>query len=154
MYADAVTNGRLPAISYISLYISAMIQYARLKMDVPVAGIRDDVMKVTARWIPHFNQLHYEGEWSVLPLRSPSGKSDQIIPDLWQEGTFHDTPLLQQCPSIKNLINEFGCPLMAVRLMNLKSGSVIREHSDAEMCFEKGEARLHIPVFTNEKVMF
>src|SRR6266550_2860809 len=43
---------------------------------------------------------------------------------------------------------------MSVRLLNLKTNSLIKEHRDHELSFEKGEARLHIPVFTNPQVAF
>ena len=43
---------------------------------------------------------------------------------------------------------------MAVRLLKLNAGAVIKEHHDAELCFEKGEIRLHIPVITHEGVEF
>lgn len=43
---------------------------------------------------------------------------------------------------------------MSVRLLNLHSGSVIKEHCDHELSFENGEARLHFPVFTNTQVEF
>jgi len=44
--------------------------------------------------------------------------------------------------------------LLAVRLLRLKAGAVILEHRDAELCFEKGEIRVHIPVVTNPDVEF
>ena len=43
---------------------------------------------------------------------------------------------------------------MSVRLLNLKSGAMIKSHRDLNLCFEKGEARIHIPVFTNPQVEF
>jgi len=46
------------------------------------------------------------------------------------------------------------CPLTAVRLLRLKAGSSIREHSDYRLGYEDGEVRLHIPVVTNPDVNF
>jgi aspartyl/asparaginyl beta-hydroxylase (cupin superfamily) len=43
---------------------------------------------------------------------------------------------------------------MSARFLNLHAGSVIKEHKDAELAFEKGEARLHFPVITNAGVEF
>mgnify|MGYP003579285435 CR=1 FL=1 len=38
--------------------------------------------------------------------------------------------------------------------MKLHAGAVIKEHRDTTLCFEEGEARLHIPVVTNPYVSF
>jgi len=48
----------------------------------------------------------------------------------------------------------FECPLLSVRLLKLKTNSIIKEHRDHELSFEKGEARLHVPIFTNPQVEF
>jgi len=131
-----------------------MIQYARIPVKVNLPPIQAEVMAITRDWIPHFNRVNYEGEWSVLPLRTPGGRTDMIIPDIMEEVEYQDTSLLQQCPSLQQLLHWFECPLLSVRLMNLKKGSVIKPHRDPELCFEQGEVRLHIPIFTNEGVSF
>jgi mannose-6-phosphate isomerase-like protein (cupin superfamily) len=38
--------------------------------------------------------------------------------------------------------------------MRLTPGSVITEHSDHDLCFEHGSVRLHIPITTNDGVVF
>ena len=65
-----------------------------------------------------------------------------------------NTPLMQACAAIQNLLAAWQCPLKSVRLLNLHSGSIIKEHCDHELSFEQGEARLHFPVFTNSGVEF
>ena len=52
------------------------------------------------------------------------------------------------------MLAHFKCPLLAVRLLKLNAGAVIKEHRDAELSFEKGEIRLHIPVLTHDEVEF
>jgi hypothetical protein len=131
-----------------------MIQYARLELPLKLSLMKQEVMALENKWIPHFNTSHYQGNWSVLPLRSVNGGTDRIIPDLMNDCDYKDTPYLDACPTIKQLISTFQCELMAVRLMNLQPGSVISPHKDADLCFEKGEARLHIPLFTNNQVSF
>jgi hypothetical protein len=131
-----------------------MIQYARLHVPVDIDAIKVEVNALTKAWVPHFNTRHYEGNWSVLSLRSTTGDAGQIIPDVRQQQQFTNTPLLSECPAIKRLLGFFQCELMAVRLMNLQARSVIKPHKDPELCFENGEARLHIPVFTNDAVSF
>ena len=38
--------------------------------------------------------------------------------------------------------------------MKLAPGAFIKEHRDAELCYERGEARIHVPILTNELVAF
>ena len=43
---------------------------------------------------------------------------------------------------------------MSARLLKLGRGAVIKPHKDAELAFENGEARIHVPIFTNPGVEF
>jgi mannose-6-phosphate isomerase-like protein (cupin superfamily) len=131
-----------------------MIQQAKLPIKIPIKQIQAEVLALSKGWRPHFNIRQYKGDWTVLPLRSPEGASEQIIPDLRGSQSFADTLLMESCPAINRLIKEFHCPIMAVRLMNLSAGSEIKEHRDHDLAFEKGEARLHIPIITNHLVAF
>ncbi|MDF2186944.1 aspartyl/asparaginyl beta-hydroxylase domain-containing protein [Paraflavitalea sp. CAU 1676] len=131
-----------------------MIRSAKIDWEINILTLRQEILLLPSTWSPHFNTQHYEGEWTVLPLRAPGGHHDRIIPDLMQEGEYQDTPLMQNCPAIRQLISTFQCPIRSVRLLNLKRGAIIKEHRDHELAFEHGEARLHIPVFTNEHVEF
>jgi mannose-6-phosphate isomerase-like protein (cupin superfamily) len=107
-------------------------------------------------WIRHFVQRNYDGDWSVLPLRSPATAthpvkmiySDPLCED------FVDTPLLASCPSMATALAAFACPLLSVRLMRLGAGSVIKTHEDSDLDVEHGRARLHIPIVTNDRVDF
>jgi quercetin dioxygenase-like cupin family protein len=67
---------------------------------------------------------------------------------------YADTPFLLQSPYLQELLSLFECPLKAVRLLKLDAGAIIKEHKDAELAFEQGEIRIHIPVVTNERVEF
>jgi len=131
-----------------------MVRYARLKITFPLNGFRAEIDSIRQKWITHFNYTQFEGEWSALSLRCPGGKWDQIIPDQVSSKDYSDTELLLACPAIKNWLSDFQCKLFSVRLLNLRSGSVIKEHRDYELCYENGEARLHFPILTNEQVEF
>ncbi|HYE55262.1 MAG TPA: aspartyl/asparaginyl beta-hydroxylase domain-containing protein [Chitinophagaceae bacterium] len=131
-----------------------MIRYAKLHLAANIACIQPEVAALRHSWNPHFNTKHYEGEWTVLSLRVPGGRTDEVMPDQVHGEDYLDTPLMAACPAIRELLQTFQCPLLAVRLLNLKSGAVIKEHRDHELAYEKGEARLHLPVFTNNKVEF
>jgi quercetin dioxygenase-like cupin family protein len=43
---------------------------------------------------------------------------------------------------------------MAARLLKLTPGTQIHEHKDADLCFEEGLVRFHIPVVTNADIEF
>ena len=107
-------------------------------------------------WKAHYNISHYEGNWSILPLRSINGSLENTVAihasasDL----LYADTVLLDYCPYIKSVIASFQCEKTSVRLMKLNAGAIIKEHTDIDMNIEAGEARFHIPVRTNKDVAF
>ncbi len=124
------------------------------RLAADVAGLVD--ADGPAAWIPHFVPQHYDGEWSVLPLRAPPGDLHPIL-QIAPNPTcldWVDTPLLTRCPYIAQVLASFACPLESVRLMRLAPGSVIKEHRDDDLAAEEGVARLHIPVVTNARVDF
>ena len=105
-------------------------------------------------WLPHYQVKHYEGEWSAIPLRSIAGKIDDIIISPTSNRDYRDTIFLDNSPYLQKVLQAFKCPLQAVRLLKLNAGSIIKEHRDAELNFEKGEIRFHIPVLTHADVEF
>jgi len=110
-----------------------MICFAKLPVDIPVTNIQDEVMSITESWHPHLNTFDYQGGWEVLSLRSPGGSSSTIIPDIINGSVFMDTSLMDKCPSIKKITEHLHCPVMAVRLLNLKGGAKIKPHKDYEL---------------------
>jgi len=135
-----------------------MIQYLQLQKHFDAATLQAEVNELTAgRWKEHYNKKHYEGSWSIIPLRSIGGDADNPY-SVHSSGStkpaYKDTPLLADCPYIKSVLDFFQCSKTSVRLMKLDAGAVIKEHSDQEMSFEEGEVRFHIPVQTNDRVDF
>jgi ribosomal protein S18 acetylase RimI-like enzyme len=127
----------------------------KLQFRFDVARLQADFAGfMAAEFVPHFNTAYYEGDWSAVPLRSIGGRTDHIYPDPTSKSAFADTPLLERCPYIREVLGTLRCPLQAVRFLRLKTGSVIKEHRDHELGFEDGEVRLHIPVITNPEVEF
>ncbi len=109
-------------------------------------------------WKAHYNTAHYDGGWTILPLRSINGSIDNIISIHSAAAeiipSYQDTVLLEQCNYIRSVLDFFQCEKTSVRLMKLYAGAVIKEHSDHDLSFEEGEVRLHIPVVTNPSVEF
>lgn len=132
-----------------------MVKYIQLPYHFDAALMQEEIRQLDgSMWKPHYQTLHYEGDWSAIPLRSVNGSADNIIVSPLQSVEYDDTIFLQQCPYLKQVLANFKCPLQTVRLLKLNAGAIIKEHRDIELNFEKGEIRLHIPVLTDEAVEF
>lgn len=135
-----------------------MIQYLQLKKTFDAASMQAEVNRLAATWWKeHYNKKHYEGSWSIIPLRSAGGDPANVYSlhlAANSQLSYSDTPLLAECPYLRSVLSFFQCETTSVRLMKLNAGAVIREHTDHDMSFEEGEARFHIPVITNEQVDF
>lgn len=135
-----------------------MLKYAQLRRQFDADKMKAEVASLeAANWQQHYNRAHYEGGWTVLPLRAINGETENIFAvhaAINSAGQYQDTPLLLACPYLQSVLNFFQCEKTAVRLMKLHAGAVIKEHRDTALCFEEGEARLHIPVITNPGVSF
>ena len=134
--------------------MNSVIKYIQLPFLFSVENLTGELNKLSAQWIEHFNKAHYTGDWGALPLRSINGSLTNIVPENNTTGAFHDTILMQQCPYIQSILQHFECEHQAVRLLKLSPGAVIKEHTDNGLCYEQGEARIHIPINTNEQVEF
>jgi quercetin dioxygenase-like cupin family protein len=132
-----------------------MIKFLQLPFHFNVHRMQEEVQSLSrSSWQLHYQTRHYEGEWTALPLRSTGGKTDDIIIAPTDTIPYQDTIFLDSCPYLKEVLDSFQCPLQAVRLLKLDAGAIIKEHHDAELYFEKGEIRIHIPVVTNNDVEF
>jgi len=132
----------------------SIIKSAILNIPVPVKSIQKEIeILQSGHWKPHLNRHDYEGGWNVLSFRSPGGDLNTLAESL-NNKPFADTPLLEHCPAVRSLLNSLQCEKLSARLLNLQAGAVIKEHTDKELYFEKGEVRLHFPVITNPFVEF
>ncbi len=133
----------------------AVIKYIRLPFQFDVTLLKQEVAVIAEKhWLLHYQTLHYEGGWSAIPLRSINGKADNIFISPQEQTEYADTEFLVNSTYLKELLSFFECPLLAVRLLKLDAGALIKEHKDADLAFEKGEIRIHIPVQTNDEVEF
>jgi hypothetical protein len=133
----------------------AVLKYARLPFNFNVALLQQEVHALSKQhWKLHYQTKHYEGTWSAIPLRSIEGKEDDIFVSPEQHAHYRDTLYLAACPYLQEVLSNFNCTLLSVRLLNLAAGAFIKEHRDADLAFEKGEIRVHIPVQTNNEVEF
>jgi Aspartyl/Asparaginyl beta-hydroxylase len=136
-----------------------MIKFVQLRQRFDVEQMQKEVYALdTGLWKPHYNSSHYEGDWTTLPLRSLNGNIENGISiqgsSLQINMSYRNTILLEKCQYLQSVINFFDCEKMSVRLMNLHAGAIIKDHTDYDMNFENGEARFHIPIFSNPRVSF
>src|SRR5260221_8531210 len=135
--------------------LASMLSYLKLPFQFDVQRLKADLNAIPAEaWIAHFNTVDYEGQWSGAALRSAGGTPNIVPEALSSNAPFVETPLLAQCPYIREVLAVFECPQQSVRLLRLHAGSRIREHIDQALDYEDGEVRLHIPVVTNPDVEF
>jgi quercetin dioxygenase-like cupin family protein len=116
--------------------------------------VRDFQAVQEAKWTAHFNTAGYEGDWKVIPLYAPKGDPRNIFAMQADEAELAPTPLMQHCPYFQQVIRQFKCPLLSVRLLKLGVGAEIKPHRDHELGYEDGCFRLHIPIITNPQVSF
>jgi hypothetical protein len=134
---------------------SVIPEALRLPFTFDAAGLQEDLSGfLTGDYVPHFNIHQYEGDWGALALRAVGGAAGNIFPDPSQNTAYTETPLMARCPHVQEVLRAFRCPLLSVRFLRLKAGSIIKEHRDYELGFDDGEVRLHVPVQTNAEVEF
>ena len=133
-----------------------MISRHRLPLTFDAEHLQQDLALVRSdEWVAHFNKQDYDGAWSGVSLRAYGGVAANINPGAVSPATtIADTPLLARCPYFAEVLRQFHCPLVSVRLLRLGPGSVIREHCDNELGLDHGKARIHVPVATNPDVAF
>ena len=133
------------------------IDSAKLPLQFAPQSLQADLRRLEhVDWIDHFVEQNYDGSWSVIPLRGPTGATHPVMMIYSDPGCteFSDTPFLDACPYFQDLLASLPCPINSVRLMKLTPGSVIKEHADYDLSLEDGNARLHIPITTNPQVEF
>jgi hypothetical protein len=132
-----------------------MISSFKLPFNFDPESLRADLNRIRSdEWVAHFNQDYFEGEWTGVALRSSGGDSRQLYSPPKTESSFADTPILERCPHVREILTIFQCPLQSVRFLRLAAGSLIREHRDYDLGFREGQLRLHLPITTNPDVQF
>jgi hypothetical protein len=132
-----------------------MIKYLQLPFQFDAKKMQEETLLLgNAYWKLHFQVKHYAGEWSAIPLRSIRGEVDNGFISPVETDVYEDTILLKDCLCLQQVLKTFDCPLLAVRLLKLAAGAQIPEHKDADLCYEEGLVRFHIPVITNQEVEF
>ena len=129
-----------------------ILPFEQDEIDRELSSITDE------KWVKHVNHNVYQGDWSVVPLRTlKRNKEAHPILQSYQiegSGDWVDLPILQLLPNVRAMLSTLGLSFQAIRLMKLASGAQIFSHKDQGLCIENGEARLHIPLQTNTHLEF
>ncbi len=132
-----------------------LVRHIKFPMHFDPAKLKEDLRKVMdTPWIDHYNQNDYDGKWSSIALMSPDGKSDNIYAFNANSKEITATDVLDSCSYFEDILDSFHFEKAAVRLLNLAAGAQIKPHSDYCLGYEDGFFRLHIPVITNQEVVF
>lgn len=102
-------------------------------------------------WPLHFNTKDFNGDWRSISLRSVTGRSNDIYA---HPGSYHDTPLLNELPYLRQIIGSWKCEKESIRLLALAPGSIIKPHRDLGCSYPDGTFRIHVPIVTNPGVHF
>src|ERR1044072_2208769 len=99
-----------------------MISSFKLPFNFDSEALRSDLEQISPdEWVGHFNQEYYQGDWSGVALRSVNGDSNQLYSRPAPEFSFKDTPLLERCPYVREILSTFQCQLKSVRFLKLRS---------------------------------
>ena len=106
------------------------------------------------KFLQNYVPANYNGKDYILPLRSANGRMDIPAARATLDEAFMDTDALVACHYFKSVLAYFQCEKTAVRLMNLPAGKVVNTHTDYNCGYEDGVFRIHVPILTNEDVIF
>lgn len=110
-----------------------------------------------SKWIGHYDKALSAG-WTAVPLVSRDGTMDsQESQRVGKCGQCKRTPIVDALPYFRQILDTFQCPQGRIRILRIMPGASIGAHRDIldeVACFAFGQVRLHIPIVTNEKVVF
>lgn len=136
---------------------------ARLNTAIDIPAVLSGLQSLTEDlWQAHVHQSVYQGGWQVLPLRCAAGhatahpvlQSFQLHSD---SGQWINLPVLKSQPALMDCLDQFienDCRLQSARLMRLDAGAHIFPHRDPIGSWQQGEARLHFPIISDNRVAF
>src|SRR5437868_1947630 len=130
----------------------------RFPMKLDLEKMRSELASLEGgNWLSHYDKALADG-WTTIALSTHDGTADnEESQRVGQWGKYKTTVYADKLPYMKSVLDAFQCPFGRVRIMKLMPGSIIRTHRDtyeevSDYAF--GQVRLHIPIVTNDKVVF
>lgn len=131
----------------------------RLPFKIDLDKMREEVAYLEQKhnWVGHYDKFLADG-WTAVPLVSHDGSMDKVDSQrLGKWGQYKRTPIVDSLPYFRSILDSFQCPHGRIRIMRMNPGTVIKPHRDVFQevaCYAFKQVRLHIPIFTNDKVVF
>jgi hypothetical protein len=130
----------------------------RFPMQFDLERMRQELATLEGEnWLSHYDAALADG-WTTIPLVTHDGSANnENSQQIGQWGKYSQTVYVDKLPYFREILEAFKCPHGRIRIMKLLPGTIIREHRDT---FEEvsdyafGQVRLHIPIVTNDKVVF
>lgn len=127
----------------------------KLPVQCDVAKLQADLNAFDEEdWILHYNKRDYEGDWHIIALKSEDGNKYKIASPYEVREPTQYTEHIEKCPYIKEVLDSIPVEMTTVRLMRLRPGAVIKEHTDYNLSVDDKELRIHIPIVTNPQMEF
>lgn len=131
----------------------------RVPMKFDVERMTQEIRQFeSSGWLEHYDPGLSSG-WRAILLKSRGGDisgPEAQRPD-WDFSKYQRTPHVDKLPYFREIMDFFKCSQGRVRILKLQPGAGIGVHRDvrAEVgCVAFGQVRLHIPIITNDKVIF
>src|SRR5882672_11265889 len=101
-----------------------MIKYLQLPFHFDVKKMQEELQQIDSKaWKLHYQKLHYEGNWTAIPLRSITGDASNIFLLPQNNSEYKDTVFLENSGYFNEVLSSFKCPLLTIRLMKLSAGA-------------------------------
>lgn len=111
-------------------------------------------VEIIKKELSQFSKTDYQDIYNSSVMLETLWLIHFIEPIIGEDGLpiFLPNDALKKCPYLLSIFEKFECPVETFRIHTLDGGASIMKHRDTGYSFEHGKVRLHIPVFTNEKV--
>lgn len=109
-------------------------------------------------WLDHYDTGLSTG-WKAILLVSKHGEMSgpESQRPSWDSSQFRRTPIAGDLPYFQEILDFFQCPQGRMRILKLAPGAGIGMHTDRDSecgCLAFDRVRLHVPIQTNDKVIF
>ena len=121
-------------------------EFIKLPYRFDVERLREEILGFEeSHWVPHPDG--FEGNSSLPLVTVNGGINNKFI------GVMKPTQALLSAPYLQQVISSFGQVIGRSRLMRLAPGTEVPQHSDTNFHWYR-RVRIHIPIITDEKVIF
>lgn len=131
----------------------------RFPFKFDVERMKADLAKLsTSGWLDHYDPGLSSG-WRAILLVSKHGQMSgpESQRPAWDSSEFRRTPIVDELPYFREILDFFQCPQGRMRILKLAPGAYIGKHTDRDSecgCLAFNRVRLHVPIQTNDKVTF